>query len=102
MDSEGNKKKRVLLAYSGGLDTSVILKYLLENDYEVICFMADVGQNEDFQAAKVFKWIFILNRLSPDELEWHSIFWIAGKSFEDWCIWRKNGIELNGIDFIQI
>lgn len=55
MDSEGNKKKRVLLAYSGGLDTSVILKYLLENDYEVICFMADVGQNEDFQAAKVFK-----------------------------------------------
>lgn len=41
-----------MLAYSGGLDTSCILKWLLEKDYEVICFMADVGQEEDFQAAK--------------------------------------------------
>lgn len=46
------KKERVLLAYSGGLDTSCILKWLLEKNYEVICFMADVGQDEDFQAAK--------------------------------------------------
>lgn len=44
--------ERVLLAYSGGLDTSCILKWLLEKGYEVICFMADVGQTEDFQAAK--------------------------------------------------
>lgn len=44
--------ERVLLAYSGGLDTSCILKWLLEKGYEVICFMADVGQEEDFQAAK--------------------------------------------------
>lgn len=44
--------ERVLLAYSGGLDTSCILKWLLEKSYEVICFMADVGQDEDFQAAK--------------------------------------------------
>lgn len=43
---------RVLLAYSGGLDTSCILKWLLEKGYEVICFMADVGQDEDFQAAR--------------------------------------------------
>lgn len=41
-----------MLAYSGGLDTSCILKWLLEKGYEVICFMADVGQDEDFQAAK--------------------------------------------------
>lgn len=46
------EKEKVLLAYSGGLDTSCILKWLLEKNYEVICFMADVGQNEDFQAAK--------------------------------------------------
>lgn len=46
------EKEKVLLAYSGGLDTSCILKWLLEKEYEVICFMADVGQNEDFQAAK--------------------------------------------------
>ncbi|KAL8644351.1 MAG: hypothetical protein Q9210_007298 [Variospora velana] len=43
---------RVLLAYSGGLDTSVILAWLIERGYEVICFIADVGQEEDFEAAK--------------------------------------------------
>ncbi|XP_063699456.1 argininosuccinate synthase [Culicoides brevitarsis] len=45
-------REKVLLAYSGGLDTSCILKWLLEKDYEVICFMADVGQEEDFLAAR--------------------------------------------------
>ena len=46
----GNKK--LVLAYSGGLDTSCILKWLLDKGYEVICYMADVGQKEDFEAAK--------------------------------------------------
>lgn len=46
------KKKKVVLAYSGGLDTSVILKWLVNKDYEVIAFVADVGQNEDFEKAK--------------------------------------------------
>lgn len=45
-------KEKVVLAYSGGLDTSVILKWLLEQGYEVVCYMADVGQEEDFKAAK--------------------------------------------------
>lgn len=45
-------KEKVLLAYSGGLDTSCILLWLLEKNYEVICFMADVGQTEDFDAAR--------------------------------------------------
>ena len=41
-------KKKVVLAYSGGLDTSVILKWLqAELDYEVICYAADVGQAEE-------------------------------------------------------
>lgn len=44
--------EKVVLAYSGGLDTSVILKWLLNKDYEVICFIADVGQEEDFEKAK--------------------------------------------------
>lgn len=44
--------KKVVLAYSGGLDTSVILKWLLERDYEVIAYIADVGQKEDFEAAR--------------------------------------------------
>ena len=36
--------KKVVLAYSGGLDTSCIVKWLSEQGYEVICFMADLGQ----------------------------------------------------------
>jgi argininosuccinate synthase len=45
-------KEKVVLAYSGGLDTSVILKWLLEQNYDVIAYIADVGQEEDFKAAK--------------------------------------------------
>ena len=44
--------KKVILAYSGGLDTSVILKWLIEEGYEVIAYIADVGQEEDFEAAR--------------------------------------------------
>ncbi|CAI0650538.1 unnamed protein product [Colletotrichum noveboracense] len=33
-------------SYSGGLDTSVILAWLVEQDYEVICYIADIGQEE--------------------------------------------------------
>ncbi|SCV70530.1 BQ2448_1924 [Microbotryum intermedium] len=43
---------RVLLAYSGGLDTSIILAWLIEQGYDVVAFMADVGQEEDFEAAE--------------------------------------------------
>ncbi len=39
---------KVVLAYSGGLDTSVILKWLLEKGFEVICFVGNVGQSDDF------------------------------------------------------
>ena len=46
-------KERVVLAYSGGLDTSVILVWLVEKGYDVICFCANVGQgSEDFEAVK--------------------------------------------------
>jgi len=44
---QGDVMKKVILAYSGGLDTSVILKWLVEKRYKVIAFIADVGQNED-------------------------------------------------------
>ena len=41
-------KKRIVLAYSGGLDTSIILKWLQENyDAEVIAYTADIGQKMD-------------------------------------------------------
>lgn len=45
-------KGKVCLAYSGGLDTSVILAWLLDQGYEVIAFLANVGQEEDFDAAR--------------------------------------------------
>ena len=45
--------KRVVLAYSGGLDTSVILRWLIEQyGCEVIAFCADLGQGEDLPAIK--------------------------------------------------
>jgi len=49
----GNKIKRVVLAYSGGLDTSVILKWLQdEYDCEVVTFTADIGQGEEVEPAR--------------------------------------------------
>jgi len=44
--------EKVILAYSGGLDTSVILKWLLVEGYEVIAYIADVGQRDDLEAAR--------------------------------------------------
>ena len=45
--------KKVVLAYSGGLDTSVILRWIKEEyGCEVIAFCADLGQGEDLQAVK--------------------------------------------------
>ena len=46
-------KNKVVLAYSGGLDTSVILKWLqIELNLEVIAFIADVGQSGEIEVAK--------------------------------------------------
>ncbi len=45
-------KEKVVLAYSGGLDTSVILKWLVEKGFETIAYIADVGQQEDFDHIK--------------------------------------------------
>ena len=41
--------KKVVLAYSGGLDTSCAVQWLKDKGYEVICFIADLGQGEDFE-----------------------------------------------------
>ncbi len=41
-------KEKVILAYSGGLDTTAIIPWLKENfDYEVICVCIDCGQEEE-------------------------------------------------------
>ncbi|XP_057377183.1 argininosuccinate synthase-like [Daphnia carinata] len=44
--------ERVILAYSGGLDTSCILVWLIEKGYDVICYLANIGQEEDFSTAE--------------------------------------------------
>lgn len=45
-----NDIKKVVLAYSGGLDTSVILKWLIEKyNCEVVAFSANIGQDEDYE-----------------------------------------------------
>ena len=48
---KSSTKEKVVLAYSGGLDTSVILVWLVEKGFDVICFCANVGQGEEDFAA---------------------------------------------------
>lgn len=45
-------KNKVVLAYSGGLDTSVILKWLQNKGYDCVAFVGDVGQKEDFDLVR--------------------------------------------------
>ena len=48
-----NTPKKVVLAYSGGLDTSIILKWLeTEFGCEVVTFTADLGQGEELEPAR--------------------------------------------------
>jgi argininosuccinate synthase len=49
---EDGMSEKVVLAYSGGLDTSVILRWLADRDYEVIAYVGNVGQEEDFAAVE--------------------------------------------------
>ncbi len=47
-------KRKVVLAYSGGLDTSVIAKWLMEKfNCEVVTFTADIGQGEETKSARI-------------------------------------------------
>lgn len=58
--------KKVVLAYSGGLDTSVILKWLeVEYGCEVVTFTADLGQQHPIMPPS-------LNRYLPNHLTWSS------------------------------
>lgn len=51
--SQNGDIKKVVLAYSGGLDTSIILKWLqTEYDCEVVTFTADLGQGEELEPAR--------------------------------------------------
>jgi argininosuccinate synthase len=49
---KSKKTEKIVLAYSGGLDTSILLTWLTEKNYEVYCLVADVGQPDDFNLVK--------------------------------------------------
>ncbi|MCA8929307.1 MAG: argininosuccinate synthase, partial [Alphaproteobacteria bacterium] len=61
--------KRVVLAYSGGLDTSVILKWLQE-EYrcEVVTFTADLGQGEELEPARKKAEMFGVRQIFVEDL----------------------------------
>ena len=46
------KNQKIVLAYSGGLDTSVILKWLIDRGNEVTAYVADVGQDDNFDEVR--------------------------------------------------
>lgn len=53
MSNAKNKINKVVLAYSGGLDTSIIIEWLKENyECEVVTFTADIGQGEEVEPAR--------------------------------------------------
>ncbi len=85
--------KKIVLAYSGGLDTSVILKWLVENyKCPVIAYCADVGQGEDLEEIKE-KGIkcgaekVIIKDLKEEFVKEYVFFSIkAGARYEDWYL----------------
>ena len=61
--------KKVVLAYSGGLDTSVILKWLVETyDCEVVTFTADIGQGEELEPARAKAEMFGVKEIYIEDL----------------------------------
>ena len=62
--------KKVVLAYSGGLDTSVILKWLQDNyQCEVVTFTADIGQGEELEPAREKAKKFGIKEIYIDDLK---------------------------------
>ena len=64
-----SKVKKVVLAYSGGLDTSVILKWLQEvYECEVVTFTADIGQGEEIETARLRSQEMGINEIFIEDL----------------------------------
>jgi argininosuccinate synthase len=64
------KVKKVVLAYSGGLDTSVILKWLQDvYDCEVVTFTADIGQGEELEPARKKARMFGVKQIFIEDLK---------------------------------
>jgi len=85
--------KKIVLAYSGGLDTSVILKWLIENyKCPVIAYVADLGQEEDWEEIKRKGLAcgaeeVIIKDLKEEFVKDYVFFAIkAGARYEDWYL----------------
>ncbi len=67
--AQGRKVNKVVLAYSGGLDTSVILRWLRDAyDCEVITFTADVGQGAELEPARRKAELFGVKQIFVEDL----------------------------------
>ncbi len=64
------KAKKVVLAYSGGLDTSIILRWLqVEKNCEVVTFTADIGQGEELEPARKKAELMGIKQIYVDDLK---------------------------------
>ena len=64
------KAKKVVLAYSGGLDTSIILRWLqVEKNCEVVTFTADIGQGEELEPARKKAELMGIKQIYIDDLK---------------------------------
>ena len=64
--------KKVVLAYSGGLDTSVIVKWLQEEyQCEVVTFTADIGQGEEVEPARAKAQAMGVKHIYIEDLCWN-------------------------------
>ena len=95
-------KKKIVLAYSGGLDTSIILKWLQENyDAEVICYTADVGQEIDRKkiiknAKRLGVKNIIIEDLKNDIDEWDEEWYPSSKKWRNYITEENILLENNG------
>ncbi len=72
-----SKVNKVVLAYSGGLDTSVILKWLQEEyDCEVVTFTADLGQGEELEPARKKAEAAGVKEIFIDDLREEFVRWV--------------------------
>lgn len=69
MSAQNSSIKKVVLAYSGGLDTSVIVKWLQETyQCEVVTFTADIGQGEEVEPARAKAQAMGVNEIYIEDL----------------------------------
>ena len=75
------KKEKIVLAYSGGLDTSVIVPWLQEHyQAEVICVAVDVGQQENFQQVEERAYKIGASKFYHVDKKKESVSYLTGRS----------------------